>query len=222
MKTHTEAIEEFNRHEHRGDGAQVAGSLAGGLTVIRDSLYARMHDDVERKLGMDSMLRPISDNKAERLTKAEIELYQIAESAVAARQHGYVRTDDDWYLQWLTRLRLGPGRADERVVNRLTRYCSKTPDDRRLVFTNILAKALPESNRAPLILFRLVPLSVRLATALAFGDHRSAADVRSRPVACLPAIADCQECHGGLLENGEQCRGCGNPLWKFDWLIATD
>ena len=36
----------------------------------------------------------------------------------------------------------------------------------------------------------------------------------------LSIIRDCAECHGSVLENGEQCRNCGNPLWKYDWLTA--
>lgn len=222
MEVHSDVIEEFNRHENRDDGAHVAGSLAGGLTVLRDSLYARMHDDVETMVGRDSMLLPVSDEKTEKLTKAEIELYQIAESAAAARERRYVRTDDEWYLQWLTRLRLGEAQAEARVVDRLTHYRSKTPDGLRLAFTNVLAGALPESSRAPLVLFRLLPLSVRIATALAFGDHLSASEARNQQVAYLPAIADCDQCGGKVLENGEQCRGCGNPLWEFQWLMTVD
>jgi hypothetical protein len=55
-----QAIEEFNQHLHRGDGARVAGNLAGGLTLLRDMLYVRVHDDVELRVGMDSMLSPVS------------------------------------------------------------------------------------------------------------------------------------------------------------------
>ena len=52
------AAEEFNSHESRSDGVQVASSLSAGLTILRDALYARVHDDVERVLGMDSALAP--------------------------------------------------------------------------------------------------------------------------------------------------------------------
>ena len=61
-----------------------------------------------------------------------------------------------------------------------------------------------------------------IATALAFGDHARARDARKRQTADLPAIRYCSQCRGDVLENGEQCRGCGNPLWKFEWLTATD
>ncbi len=221
MMMHAEVVEQFNRHEDRQDGAQVAGGLMGGLTVLRDSFYVCVRADVARMVGMDSMWLPASNQKAEESAKMEIEIYQIAESAAAAHEHQYVRTGSPWYSQWLTRLRLGESRADATVVDRLAHYGSRTPDDRRLAFTDVLAKAVAESARAPLVLFRLTPLAVWIATALAFGDHLTAADVRNRQVAVLPAIADCHQCHGEVLENGEQCPSCGNPLWKSDWLTEA-
>jgi len=219
---HTRAAEEFNRHEHRDDGSLVAGSLVGGLNLLRDLLYLRVHPDVERMLGRDSMLTPLSEVKTEKQTKAEIDLYQIAESAATVRQHGYVGTRDDWYLRWLTRLMLGQAPADPNTVKRLDRYVSEPPDARRLTFTDVLASVLSESRQAPLVLFRLVPLSIQIATALAFGDHGRAREIRKSQIVHLPAISYCQQCHGKVLENGEHCRGCGNPLWKYEWLVATD
>ena len=222
VKRRVEAAEEFNRHQDRGDGTRVAGSLADGLMILRDSLYGRVHYDVQTAVGKDSMLIPISEKRSETVTKTEIDLYQIAESAAAAGDHGYVGTDADWYVQWLTRLELGEMQSDAGVVERLAQYLSQTPDDRRLAFTDVLASVLPESRRAPLVLFRLLPLCVQIATALAFGDQRSAAEARNRQVDYLPGIRDCHECGGSLLENGAQCRECGNPLWKFGWLTAAD
>jgi len=213
---------EFNQHEHREDGAKVASSLVYGLNLLRDSLYRRMHHDVETVVGMDSMLIPVSEMKTQMLAKEEIDVYLVVESAAAARDYGFAAADDDWYLQWLTRLRLNQASAGVNVQERLAHYGSKTPDDRRLAFTDVLAHALAESRRAPLVLFRLLPLSVHLATALAFGDHPTARQLRSRQVSCLPAIEDCQECRGRPLDNGEQCRTCGNPMWKFRWLTAVD
>ena len=216
------AAEEFNRREHRADGIQVVESLSGGLTTLRDLLYARIHDDVQRRVGIDSMLAPISAEKSERITKMEIELYQIVISALMVKQRRYLSAPDDWYGEWLGQFRLGPLRSDGRVAKRLAYYRSKTPDERRLAFSNVLAAALPESRRAPLVLFRLVPLSVQIATAIAFGNAADARVLRTQQVACLPAILDCHECRGKPLDNAEQCRICGNPLWKFEWLTATD
>lgn len=221
-KRRVEAGEQLNRHENRRDGTRVVGSLADGLTILRDLLYFRLHEDVERIVGRDSMLMPISEKKSEKVTKVEIELYQIAESTVAAGECGYASTDDDWYLQWLARFRLGKMQSDAKLAERLADYLSKTPDDRRLAFTDVLARALPESRRAPLVLFRLLPLCVRITTALAFGDRTIASQLRDHQVDHLSAIRDCSECGGGLLENGRRCRKCGNPLWKFDWLTAAD
>jgi hypothetical protein len=217
-----QAIEDFNQHEHRGDGARVAGSLAGGLTLLRDLLYTRLHEDVERRIGEDSMLLPVSPEKTARTTKVEIDLYQVAVSAIAAGEQGYLTSGDDWYLTWLTRFCLGRLCEDARVVKRLSAYLAATPDKRRLMFTNVMASALAESRRAPLVLFRLFPHAVRIVTALAFDDHALCDAARERQLHLLPSIRDCHHCRGKLLDNGEECRLCGNPLWKFEWLTAAD
>ncbi len=222
VERHASAVKEFNKHEHRSDGAAVAGSLASGLDRLRESSYLRIHRDVERVVGVDSMWMPLSEVRTERQTKLEIDLYQIAESAATVRDGGYVAAQDDWYLRWLSRLRLGNAHADVANATRLADYAGKTPHDRRLAFSDVLGDVLPESRRAPLVLFRLMPLCVEIATALAFGDHARARDARKRQTTDLPAIRYCNQCRGDVLENGEQCRGCGNPLWKFEWLTATD
>jgi hypothetical protein len=217
---HQQAVEEFNQHQHRGDGSRVAGSLAGGLTLLRDLLYVRLHDDVERRVGMDSMLSPVSLEKTARTTKAEIDLFQTAVSVLTVQQQKYL--DDDWYLDWLTRFRLGRLAGDPRAAKRLSLYMAATSDRRRLLFTNVMSSVLAESRRAPLVLFRLFPLAVQVATGLAFDDHVLCDAVREQQVHLLPAIRDCHHCRGKLLDNGEECRLCGNPLWKFEWLTAAD
>jgi len=218
-----QAIEEFNQHQRRGDGARVAGSLAGGLTLLRDLLYVRLHDDVERRIGMDSMLSPVSVEKTARTTKAEIDIFQIAVSAITVRQQTYTSGGgDDWYLGWLTRFRLGRLSEDPRVAKRLSLYLAATPDRRRLMFTNVMSSVLAESRRAPLVLFRLFPHAVQVVTALAFEDHVLCEAAREQQLHLLPAIRDCHRCRGKLLDNGEECRLCGNPLWKFEWLTAAD
>jgi len=217
-----EAAEEFDRGEHRGNGAQVAACLANGLAILRESLYRRLHHDVETVLGTDSMLTPISDLKSQHQTTEEIEIYQIAESAAAAAQYRYVGQAEPWYLRWLARLRLGQRGLAAEVVERAESYLSAGADDRRLAFMRVLGRVLRESERAPLVLFRLVPLSVHIATAQAFGDHGTAAELRRQQISILPAIADCRQCHGQVLECVEQCPACGNPLWEFPWLTVAD
>jgi hypothetical protein len=81
---------------------------------------------------------------------------------------------------------------------------------------------LREAQRAPLVLFRLFPLSVRIVTAAAFNDGETAQSLHAEQLSILPAIADCSQCHGGLLKPGAKCATCGNPLWKFKWLTAID
>jgi hypothetical protein len=217
-----QAAEEFDRHENRGDGAQVVGGLHSGLTVLRDALYLRAHEDVERLVGRDSMLIPPSPAKSELAAKTEIEVYHVAESAAAAGRSGYVDSADDWYLRWLARLRLGDAQADDGVQKQLALYAGSSADQRRLAFSDALVAVLPEAGRVPLVLFRLAPLSVQIVTALAFADRPTAEQIRERQRGHLPAIGDCQKCQGRVLENGEQCAGCGNPLWRSEWLTSAD
>jgi hypothetical protein len=219
---HSEAVEEFNRHEGRTDGARVAGSLEAALCVLRDLLYARIHFDVEKIVGTDSMTMPLSEAKSQRMTKVEIEMYQIVESACAVREFRYSKSDDGWYLTWLARLRLGDAALTETPSRRIAGYQAMNSDKRRLALVDVLLKVMPESRGAPLVLFRLLPLAVHLATAQAFGDTVSASGARKRQVALLPAIADCHRCRGAVLENGEICDGCGNPMWRYEWLTITD
>jgi hypothetical protein len=217
----SQSVEEFNQRERRSDGLRVASSLAAGLSVLRDSLFVRMHEDVERVIGRDSMLIPVSELKAQKLTKREIDLYQVVESAAAAKEFGYVGSLD-WYAGWLCRLRQADAQADPTTCTRLGEYLGEPAEKRRARFESALSKVLPESTRAPLVVFLLYPLCVQIVTAQAFADHARAARLRQSQVAVLPAIIDCRSCHGKVLENGEQCAGCGNPLWKFSWLTAAD
>jgi len=217
---HIEAVNEFNQHGGRDDGERVISSLNAGLNNLRELFYLRLHRDVERMIGKDSMLIPVSELKTQKLMKTEIELYQIAESKAAIKSFGCLGADDAWYLPWLTRLRLRESSLDANVLRRLDDYLAKTPHHRQLAFTDVLVKNLPESNRAPLVLFQLFPLSVQIATVLAFGNNPATATLRAQQEQCLPAICDCHLCHGRLLTNGEQCGKCGNPLWKPEWLAA--
>jgi hypothetical protein len=215
------AAEEFNQHEHRSDGLRIIESISGGLTLIRDAVYSRVHADVERRVGMDSLIFPLSEEKSERTTKLEIEIYQIVVAAGTAGAHGYV-TDGAWFRQWLAELRVGHLDANSRAARRMTYYAEKSPKDQRLAFGNVLATALPEASRSPLILLRLVPPAVQIATALAFGKSADALISRREQSDILPSILDCDRCHGKLLENGEQCVMCGNPLWTYEWLTSSD
>ena len=217
-----EAAIEYNRHEGRDNGGPRVDSLFYGLTELRDSLFARVTQDVANVLGVDSMLIPRALVTAAKKTKTEIELYQIAESAAAVRQRDYVSTDDDWFLNWLARLRLGDDALVEEICARLASYVAEDCDDRRRSFTVLLERIRPDARRSPLVVYQLFPLAVQIATANAFGDPGGAEGGRTRQLTLLPAIADCRECRGGVLDNGEGCHLCGNPLWKYEFLTASD
>ncbi len=216
------AAAELNRRERRKDGERIVRGLTSGLDLLRDCFYLRIHRDVQQTVGHDSMLMPVSELKAEQQTEAEIELYQAAEGAAAAVRHKYVDGRGDWFLLWLARLRLGEHSAEPEVDARLRDYYGHTSQQRTLALTNALAAVLPESMKAPLVLFRLAPLAVEIAVAQAFDDQPTADALRREQLALLPAIGYCQDCHGEVLPPGEQCQVCGNPLWKYKWLTATD
>ena len=217
----TELAAEFERHENRKDGRRVVASLNSGLSVLRDLFYGRTHFDVEQIVGTDSMLIPLSESKTQMATKAQIELFQVVESTAAVQERRYV-SSDEWYLDWLLRSRLGDAAGKEKVVRQIATYRGMKPDGRRLAFTDVLMRVLPESRKAPLVLFQLVPLAIQIATAQAFGDTQAAAALRARQKSILPAIADCTACHGQVLQNGEICDVCSNPMWAYQWLTAAD
>ncbi|MCC6124903.1 MAG: hypothetical protein IT426_08075 [Pirellulales bacterium] len=85
-----------------------------------------------------------------------------------------------------------------------------------------MAHILHEAASAPLVVFRLFPLAVQIVTARAFGDRKTADELRSRQADILPSINDCRHCRGRVLDVGEPCPKCGNPLWTYEWLIAAD
>ena len=213
------AADQFNQAEGRSDGAQVATALDRGLGTIRDSLYSRLHEDVERLTGKDSMMVPVSEFKTRVATIREIDCYMIAESAVAVEKARFIRESSPWYAGWLAALRLGEpaGGCRERIED----YARRSADARRLALSNTLLKVLPESSRAPLVLFRLLPLAVQLVTALAFHDPRGAAQARHAQRIELPSIGDCTACRGEVLPIDRQCPQCGNPLWKYELLISA-
>jgi hypothetical protein len=215
-------VTEFQRHTGRQDGLRVVAGLSAGLGLLSDHLYLRLHEDVEKACGADSMLVPVSEVKSRAITKTEIGLYQVAESTVAVREGGYLPGDDDWYVNWLAQFRLGEsplGPAHRRTIDA---YLSKTLHARTLAFTDVLATVLPESGRAPLVLFALFPPAVQIATAVAFGDQAGAESLRASQVELLPIIPSCHDCHGRVLDNGQSCPACANPLWKTEWLTSVE
>jgi hypothetical protein len=221
-ETLQKAAAEFNRHADRRDGAAAVLWLDQGLTILHNSLYLRMHQDVERFVGKDSMLTPVSELKTLILANQTIEIYQIAESAATAKQLNFVDDPEAWYLDWLAHLRLSAIDWRGETIERTKRYLAKTTEERRQAFTDEMARILHESASAPLVLFRLFPPAVQIVTARAFGDGKTADDLRLQQAGVLPSINDCRRCHGRVLDDSDQCPKCGNPLWTYEWLTAED
>jgi hypothetical protein len=205
-----------------GDPAHIVHSLADGLTTLRKLLYQRVHHDVEEVYGQDSMLMPLSEEKCEHRVKTEIEVYQIAVCAEELQEQGYLTRDLAWTADWLASLRLGEHYTGSRYHDRLSLYLELEQGDRSHAFVNVLQRTLPETLKAPLILYRLFPLAARIVTAVAFGDPPAARQRRAKQISWLPAIIDCHHCQGQVLDNSEVCRECGNPIWKYQWLTVAD
>lgn len=216
-----EAAEQFNEREQRDDGARIVSRLADGMTVLRNSLFTRIHDDVEDRYGMDSAIMPLSLAKSERMTKIEIEVFQSLHAACSAVDRGYAKSECDRLGQWLLYLRIGSACWREPIQQRVERYLAKDPECRRLFFSDLLVADLPEAGRAPLVLLRLFPLAVEIVTAMAFDDVETADELRAEQRRLLPPIGDCRRCGGKVLRNGDSCRECGNPIWKFKLLLAS-
>jgi hypothetical protein len=214
------AAVELQEQEPDLSAEQVTHSLVYGLNTLRNLLFQRIHEDVEANYGHDSMLLPISVEASERVAKCEIETYQIAVTALTIQERGFLRSDVKWFVKWLAELRLGEDLQDTKWRRRIRQYVAMSEDEQRLDFSRHLETVFPEASRAPLILYRLFPLSIRIVSAVAFGHHLEAAELRNRQTFWLPAIGDCHDCHGRPLDNGEQCPVCGNPIWTYHWLCA--
>lgn len=214
------AAAELAHHSPQLQASPIVDRLSAGLTQLRDLLVNRIHSDVELEFGVDTMISPSSSaTEVKQILRAGIE-FDVYSSFVAndeVLRGSYVDCAGEWFLNWLARLRMDNYSASD-FNQRVDSYRLQSVDDCRRLFVTNLQRAVPESLRTPLVLFRLVPLAVRIVVATAFGDVPRAQQLRLEQQELLPAIRDCQECQGRLLGNEEHCRGCGNPIWTFAWL----
>ncbi len=218
---HQRAAEDFNEIQNSEHGEDVVESISAGLNLVRELAFLRIHNDVERYFGLDSMSVPLSLGDSEREAKTEIDIWQIVEATLFAHSSKYV-DDEDWMRKWLGQLRLGSTFDNESVQNRVSQYWRLSDEDRRLYFSQVLERVYPEASRAPLVLYRLLPLGVQIAVAIAFGRSDDAAKLRKNQAFWLPGIMDCQSCHGSTLDNGDRCVDCDNPVWSYKWLLSAD
>lgn len=198
-------------------------SLCDGLDMLADLLYSRIDRDVEQRFGMDSMLMPTSTmGEVEAATKARtlIDVYSCVVAAEEAAERQYI-DDSGWFVDWMIALRVAEHEHPS-IAQRAAKYRDMPRDKRRLSFAASLERRVPLATKAPLIIYRLYPLGIRLAVAVAFGDHLRAGALRNQQMALLPVIADCHQCHGRPLDNGDHCQTCSNPLWGYEWLTAAD
>ena len=217
----TSAVDGLARHCPQLEAHRVVNSLSAGLSTLRDLLMVRALDDVDRTCAADSMEIPSLARLQRQVRKArlEIEAYSCIVAADEVGLTGFVEQSDPWFLDWIFRLRFGDA-CQAFQQKRVRYYRSETIEARRLKFVSELQRCLPRSVKAPLLLFRMYPRSVRIATAIAFDSPLRAQELRNEQIGFLPAITDCHECHGRVLDNEEICRCCGNPIWRFSWLLS--
>ncbi|MEX2185912.1 MAG: hypothetical protein WD875_03920 [Pirellulales bacterium] len=222
------AVAEFDEHEGRRDGEAVVARLDDASALLADRVFTRIHGDVEKNIGIDSFYNPLSEAKAESRAKAEVDAFFACEAALFAEEREYVRGGDrggngggdGWCQTWIAALVVDESALGIPAAQRLASYRDKSADDRRRGFSLVLERAFPEATRAPLVIYRLLPLAIRLATAQAFerADHAQAQ--RDRQLVLLPSILDCTTCNGAVLPSGTACDRCGNPFWKYELLTA--
>jgi hypothetical protein len=207
-----------------GHSTSTAVSLMNGLTTLRTLLLTRLHNDFESEFGIDSVLAPATAAEGVREmlhASEEIEAYSLVVVVDEVAHKNYAKEDAEWFRDWLLRLRFGDT-IDSKIADRMPVYAALEDKQRRRLFASALEQALPEARKAPLVIYRMFPRAVRIATAVAFGDMERARELRAEQVSYLPIIADCHQCHGLPLDNGETCVQCGNPIWKLKWLSATE
>jgi hypothetical protein len=161
----------------------------------------------------------LDEQKQTQSAKLEIDKYSTIVVAEEVGERAYVGRAGKWFLNWLFLLRLD--REQKLLFQQWVQaYKSPSAEARRLKFLTLLQRAMPESARSPLVLFRSIPRALRIVAAVAFGDRLRAQELRAEQCSFLPAIGDCPECHGRVLDNDESCRVCGNPVWEFEWLTS--
>ena len=215
---------ELTRHSGGVNSSAIVGSLWAGLITLRKLFLTRLHQDIDTRFGVDSVWAPLNLLKAKReyrLAAEEIEIYSLLVVVAEAEHSRYAKGDLAWFRDWLLRLRWGD-EMNPTALQRMQAYGKHSDGERRRMFASFLEQALPAATKTPLIIYRLYPRAVRIATCLAFDDALRAREIRNEQISYLPVIGDCHQCHGLPLENGEVCADCGNPLWKINWLCATE
>jgi len=215
------AVEKFSALSQRPDAPQIVARFDDGLTLLRNLLYTRLEADVERDYGRDSMLMPLSHAVTEHNVKGDIEAFMVAEVMDELAETAVLPRPGE-NRKWLLELRFAARQDRPALEARADHYLLLESRNRQLEFSDMLEAQLRPARLAPLVLYQLFPLAIRVAAALAFGDHLRGGEIRNRQVSLLPAITYCRRCHGRLMEVDETCRECGNPVWTIRWMTQAD
>ncbi len=183
-----QAVAEFEHHRIGPDAKHAVQALDAGIAHLRDAYAERVHEDLEEEFGQDSMLAPPSlAREAQQILEArrEIEAYSCFLVANEITRHCYLDNAGDWILDWVLHLRFGDNR--EFAAQRAAVYRSMTPRERHVLFISLLKQALPESKKAPGVLFHLFNRGVKIVAAIAFGKTdraQAAAETAVRDGSC--------------------------------------
>jgi hypothetical protein len=170
---------------------------------------------------MDSMSMPVRGDQSEYNAKAEIDIWQLVEASDSLARKRQV--DDPAEIRaWLGQLRLGASFENQAVSGRVAEYEGLEREPRQRHFARLLENVYPEARRCPLVLYPLMPHAVRIVVAVATGETVDADASRDKQTSLLPGITDCRRCRGTVLDNGELCSECGNPVWNYKWLMAAE
>lgn len=217
-----QAQAEFQQRVGSAHSADLVRSLWAGLTTLRKLLLTRLHNDVEAYYGIDSILAPMtaSETRREMCHAAdEIEIYSLTVVLAEAAHSGYAHDDADWFREWLLRLRWGD-EMNAMVAERMHLYDQYGDNDRRHMFASFVEQAYPRLRKRHWLFTGFILVQCVLPPPWPLATHCEC-EVRGEQISFLPVIADCHDCHGLPLENGDICPNCGNPLWKINWLSAT-
>ena len=135
---------EFNKELRRNDGEFVAKILYGRLEQdIRDWIYDRVLRIFD---GLSEAEWSGDDQSMSELrSRNEVSCFQAIETAIVARDSGYVPADKaEWFADWCLRLTLGVGAPDAKR-HRFPHYWNKGQDERVAAFCAVLAAVLPET-----------------------------------------------------------------------------
>ncbi len=213
---HREAVAAFAQQTGRRDGAAVVETLTAGLELVGRLFLDRIRGGLNVS---DVAVRNDLPNQPElaECYRATL-LVEAVESGIQTRRYHYLAAEGEWYEKWLALALLGGELPLKQIVTGIAHYGRLSPERRQADLRVSLERRIHAALDAPPVVYRLLTLAVTVITATAFGDQETADSARHLQHTLVPLAGGCGQCHGQILSAGKLCPGCGNPLWRRDWL----